>query len=201
MQILHPFTGSIQEYCEMISDPDRYRPDRCPQCPSQCPLQAHGFYCRTLVDAKFDDMIRIRRYLGAVCKRTLSLLPHFALPFLRHSISVLGLFLVARLQEGRTLPAAAQAASLPKMPYQRGQAWVRRFQAQAEQLCAALVALTSAPPAENFVRRALQMLEAKGWSEAHRFLFSQLRMHLLGWPKFLRPHGHPVTVPPAAPTP
>ena len=25
MQILHPFTGSIQQYLEAISDPDRYR--------------------------------------------------------------------------------------------------------------------------------------------------------------------------------
>jgi hypothetical protein len=29
MQILHPFAGSIQQYCESISDPDRCRPDHC----------------------------------------------------------------------------------------------------------------------------------------------------------------------------
>jgi hypothetical protein len=43
MQILHPFAGSIQQYCEAISDPDRYRPDHCPQCEAKEPLAGHGF--------------------------------------------------------------------------------------------------------------------------------------------------------------
>jgi len=51
MQILHPFAGSIQSYGEEISDPNRYRPDHCPQCEAKHPLTGHGFYCRTLVDA------------------------------------------------------------------------------------------------------------------------------------------------------
>jgi hypothetical protein len=50
MQILHPFAGSVQQYAEEIADPDRYRPDHCPQCASQRPLTAHGFYRRTLTD-------------------------------------------------------------------------------------------------------------------------------------------------------
>ena len=40
---------------------------------------------------------------------------------------VISLFLIARLLHGCTLPAAAQAAAQPGMPYQRGQFWVRRF--------------------------------------------------------------------------
>ena len=63
MPILHPFAGSIQQYCEAISDPDRYRPDGCPQCPADEPLTAHGFYIRTIVDVEFDGSIRVRRYL------------------------------------------------------------------------------------------------------------------------------------------
>jgi len=42
MQMLHPFVGSIQQYSEAISDPDRYRPDHCPQCEAKQPLTAHG---------------------------------------------------------------------------------------------------------------------------------------------------------------
>lgn len=30
VQILHPFTGSVQQYVEEVADPDRYRPDDCP---------------------------------------------------------------------------------------------------------------------------------------------------------------------------
>ena len=52
MQILHPFVGSVQQYFEEIDDPDRYRPDHCPQCEATRPLTAHGFYNRTLVEAR-----------------------------------------------------------------------------------------------------------------------------------------------------
>jgi len=80
MQILHPFAGSIQQYAETISDPDGYLPDHCPQCEAKQPLTGHGFYRRTLVDIAFDGVIRVRRYLRRACKRTVSLLPEFALP-------------------------------------------------------------------------------------------------------------------------
>ncbi len=200
MQILHPFAGSIQQYCEAISDPDRYRPDHCPQCEAQQPPTAHGFYTRTVADVEFDGSIRVRRYLCHACKRTVSLLPDFALPYLRFSIFVISLFLVARLLNGCTLEAAAQAAAQAGMPYQRGQFWVRRFQRQAAALCAALAALTAPMVAVNFVTRALHMLQSIGWIAAHRFLFSGLRAHLLGWPRFLVPDGRRAALRPAFPS-
>src|SRR5215471_11794181 len=121
VQILHRFAGSIQRYSEELSDADRYRPDHCPQCEADRPLTAHGFYRRTLVDIAFDGTIRVRRYLCRCCKRTVSLLPEFALPYLRFGIVVIGLFLVARILVGLTLKAAAAAARVAAMPYQRGQ--------------------------------------------------------------------------------
>jgi len=199
VQILHPYAGSIQEYEQEIADPSRYRPDRCPQCQAAQVLTAHGFYRRTLVDQAFDGSIRVRRYLCGSCKRTVSLLPQFAFPYLRFGITVIALFLMARLLRGQTLSAAAAAATLPHMPYQRGQFWIRRFQRQAESLCAALAMLTAPMAALNFVSRALQMLEAIGWIAAHRFLFADLRFHLLGWPVFLAPDGRLAALRPAAP--
>lgn len=196
MQILHPFAGSIQQYSEEISDPDRHRPDRCPQCQANQPLTANGFYSRTVADVEFDGCIRVRRYLCHCCKRTVSLLPQFVLPYLRFSILVISLFLIARLGKGCTLQAAAQ----PGMPYQRCQFWVRRFQRQAAGLCAALAALTAPIAAPNFIARALHMLQAVGWTAAHRFLFSRLRAHLLGWPCFLVPAGRPAAFRPALPS-
>ena len=197
MQMLHPWRGSIQQYEQGLSDPDRYRPDHCPLCHTSDPLRAHGFYFRTLVDVEYDGSIRVRRYLCLLCKRTVSLLPEFALPYLRFSLGVIGLFLVSRLLYRRTYREAASAACQPNMAYQRGQFWVRRFQRQAMALCAALSSLTSVPPAKDFLTRALQMLAAIGWIPAHRFLFSELRAHLLGWPRFLIPHGCRVNLSPA----
>ncbi len=197
MQILHPFVGSLQQYAAELADPDRHRPARCPQCEARQPLTAHGFYHRTLVDAAFDGVIRVRRYLCRTCRRTVSLLPEFALPYLRFSIAVLARFLTVRLREGRPLAAAAQAAGQPAMPYQRGQDWVRRFLRQAAALAAALVAWTPVVPAPTFALRALHMLDALGWIPAHRVLFAALRVHLLGWPASLAPAGRIATLRPA----
>lgn len=198
MQMLHPFAGSIQHYLDQIADPDRYRPDPCPQCEAKRALIGHGFYCRTLVDVTFNGVIRVRRYLCCSCKRTVSLLPEFVLPWLRFSISVIALFLVARLLNGLTLVAAARAAAQTDMPYQRGQFWIRRFQKQAPALSLSLVPLETPghlrDPAANFVARALRMLESVGWIAAHRFLFSQLRVHLLGWPADLIASGRRTTL-------
>src|SRR5438445_6712577 len=198
MQILHPFAGSLQHYFDEIADPYRYRPDHCAQCEAQHPLSAHGFYRRTLVDDAFDGVISVRRYLCLCCKRTASLLPEFVLPWLRFSISVIALFLAARLLSGLTLVAAARAAAPSGMPYQRGQFWIRRFQKQAPALSLALV-LAAPMAAADFVSRALRMLESIGWIAAHRFLFSQLRCHLLGWPACLVPGGRRITLAAAGP--
>jgi len=199
VQILHPFIGSIQQYLKEISDPDRYRPDHCPQCEAMRPLNAHGFYSRTLVDVELDGSIRVRRYLCCSCKRTVSLLPDFSLPYLRFGITAVALFLVARLLVGCTLNVAAVVARQPSMPYQRGQFWIRRFRKQAEHLCAALAGLVVPPAAATFVTRALRMLQSIGWIAAHRFLFANLRMHLLGWPAFLAPDGQVAALRSAAP--
>ena len=199
MQILHPFAGSIQHYLEEITDVDRHRPDHCPQCEARQPLTGHGFYCRMLADVAFDGMLRVRRYLCRCCRRTVSLLPEFALPWLRFSIAVIALFLMARLLTGLTLTAAAQAAGQKAMPYQRGQFWIRRFHQQAPALSLSLAALAAPVAATDFVSRALRMLESIGWIAAHRFLFSQLRAHLLGWPASLIADGRRLRV--AAPVP
>lgn len=200
MQMLHPVHGSIQQYQQELSNPDCYRPDHCPLCYARDRLRAHGFYCRTMVDVEYDGPIRVRRYLCLLCKRTVSLLPEFVLPYLRFSLGVMGLFLVSRLLYRRTYREAASAASQPNMPYQRGQFWVRRLQQQATTLCAALPSLTSVLTAKDFLTRALQMLETVGWIPAHRFLFGELRAHLLGWPRSLIPHGCRVNLSPASPS-
>ena len=199
MQILHPFASSVTGYAEAVADPDRCRPDHCPQCEAEQPLMGHGFYERTLVDPPFEGVIRVRRYLCRLCKRTVSLLPQFALPYLRFGIPVIAMFLIARLLFGRTLGAAAAEAALPDMPYQRGQVWVRRFRKQAASLCVALAPLIAPPAAPDFVSRALHMAQSIGWMGAHRFLFADLRVHLLGWPAFLAPDGRVAALRPAAP--
>jgi hypothetical protein len=192
MQILYPFTGSIQQYNEQCANSNRLC--SCTLCGTKKHLRAHGFYWRTVSSPDFEGLIRVRRYLCLACRRTISLLPEFILPYMRSAVTVIGLFLKARLLDHKTLKQSAAAASDNRMPYQRGQQWVRRFCSQAMVLAAALAALTNPPDAPDFVARALAMLETTGWITAHRFLFDRLRTHLLGWPPFLTPYGRRCTL-------
>jgi transposase-like protein len=189
MQMLHLHRGSIQQYMEQIKDPDCGRPSSCPQCRVKEALTAHGFYSRTILDEAFDGVIRIRRYLCQACQRTVSLLPEWALPFMRFSIPQIARTVKARLMEKQAWKMAA-----PGVAYQCGQHWVRRFRQQAESLAAALASMTAVSAASSFVFKALGMLEKTGWTGAHRFLFSELRMHLLGWGPSLAPDGRRVTI-------
>jgi len=197
VQMLHPFLGSIQQYIEQCEESNRYRPASCPQCDSKQSLATHGFYSRSVVDVELECVIRVRRYLCRACRRTVSLLPEFVLPYLRFTIRMMGLFLKARLAEGQTLRAAAEAAKQKDAPYQRGQGWTRRFRRQAESVSAALAGLVQPVTGCDFVSKALGMLEQAGWIRAHRFLFEHLRAHLLGWPEFLAPAGMRVRMRPA----
>jgi len=187
MQMLYPLDVPIQQYINRVQEAeevDRCCPGECPQCEAKDRMKAHGFYSRTIVDDDFDGEIRILRYLCEACRRTVSLLPGWALPYLRHSIAWIGKIVTARLMAKAAWKDAAPGAS-----YQRGQHWVHRFKRQVVALCSALVALTAAVAAPDFESRALQMLEKTGWAGAHRFLFGSLRMHLLGWPPSLAPAG------------
>jgi hypothetical protein len=195
--MLYPLSGSIQQYVEQVGTPEegeRCRPSKCPQCESKQPLVCHGFYARTVEDQAAGFVIRVRRYYCVACRRTVSLLPEFVLPYLRFTIRTIALFLKARLLERQTLKAAAEAAHQPRMPYQRGQQWVDRFRQQAEGLSLSLTALISPVEAADFVTKSMTMLQRTGWIAAHRFLFTTVRMHMLGWPPFLAPNGFAVTI-------
>jgi 4'-phosphopantetheinyl transferase EntD len=73
--------------------------------------------CRTLEDVGIDGVMRVRRYLCATCQGTASLLPEFALPYLRSGIVFIALFLAARFLARQTLK---RATSTPATAYQRG---------------------------------------------------------------------------------
>ncbi len=75
-----------------------------------------------------DYVIQVRRYLCRACRRTVSLLPEFLLPYLRFAIEGIASFLKARLWSGQTLKAAAESAHQSTMPYRRAKMPCRRGQ-------------------------------------------------------------------------
>ena len=59
----------------------------------------------------------MRRYLCQACQRTVSLLPEFVLPYLRSSLMVIALVLIAHLLRGQTLQSRRRnRAALDALP-------------------------------------------------------------------------------------
>ena len=82
---------------------------------------------------------------------TVSLLPEFALPYLRSSVKVIALFLISRLLRGKAFAAALP----PSSPYQRDRFWVRRFSVQAAALCGHAGRLGQASTSASWLRRGV----------------------------------------------
>ena len=57
--------------------------------------------------------IRVRRYLCEACRRTVSLLPEFALPYLRSSLAFIAWWLMVRFFPASPPPAPARPCPAP----------------------------------------------------------------------------------------
>lgn len=86
MVILANFGLDVQQYCRQFSQLVFPRPDACPVCGAVDHLIGHGSYGRTVCDQHNVFTIRVKRFLCKVCRRTLSLLPTFCLPY-RHYLA------------------------------------------------------------------------------------------------------------------
>lgn len=62
---------------------------RCPCCQAGVRLIRHGFYQRNVLLKANEFRINVCRFLCPSCKRTVSLLPHFLLPYFQHNREVL----------------------------------------------------------------------------------------------------------------
>ena len=90
--ILRSFSVDIEDLSHLSRVPsvDELRPSACPRCknPARRPggrlgIVGHGTYLRQVlgrVGASQSLVIRIRRYLGRGCRRTISVLPEALLP-------------------------------------------------------------------------------------------------------------------------
>lgn len=83
------FHQTVQEYYERGKEnlfPDIYG---CPysDCPYQGRLRRHGFYPRNALTCLAYFRIFIQRYYCKLCKRTVSLLPTFLLPYFQYSLA------------------------------------------------------------------------------------------------------------------
>ena len=74
--------------------------DNCPNCETKGSLVRHGVYWRKPRDGKWVYRVAIRRWRCKHCRRTVSALPDFLLPFRWYLLGVISQVLVQRAEEG-----------------------------------------------------------------------------------------------------
>lgn len=84
--IVADFGSDVQSYVREFASLTFPRPEKCPHCDAPGRLVGHGSYPRNAVDHAGAIPIRVKRFLCTACRRTISLLPAFCLPW-RHYVA------------------------------------------------------------------------------------------------------------------
>lgn len=126
--IVAEFGSDVQSYARAFAHLTIPRPSDCPHCDAVGRLIGHGTYPRCVVDPLQAIPIRVKRWLCAACRKTVSILPTFCLPWRHYGASVIQTVLDGRFV-GHTSWSAIrrhfQPADLPTATTCRE--WVRAF--------------------------------------------------------------------------
>lgn len=79
----------IDEYAERGKKNDFPEIERCPHCKGRTCLARHGFYWRNAITAAELYRLPICRLICPSCRKTVSLLPTFLLPYFQHTVNVI----------------------------------------------------------------------------------------------------------------
>ncbi len=78
--------------------------DVCPVCGAHARLQGHGSYLRNALPTRDTELVvMVRRLFCPVCRRTVSLLPSFLLPFFQHTVRFVVNSLLGKVKSYREL--------------------------------------------------------------------------------------------------
>lgn len=81
--IVAEFGPDVQHYARQFAHLSIPRPTCCPHCEARDRLVGHGSYPRTAIDHRQAIPIRVKRFFCPACRKTISVLPSFCLPW-RH---------------------------------------------------------------------------------------------------------------------
>ncbi|MED5073456.1 DUF6431 domain-containing protein [Anoxybacillus geothermalis] len=85
----HDFGIDIQTYTDRGKGNDFPDVRQCPHCPSRRPLHRHGYYQRYALTTEGEYHLWIARYRCQECRKTVSVLPSFLLPYVQYTRSVI----------------------------------------------------------------------------------------------------------------
>ncbi len=81
--IVAEFGPDVQHYARQFAHLTMPRPKTCPRCEALDRLVGHGSYPRAALDHRQAIPIRVKRFLCGACRKPISILPTFCLPW-RH---------------------------------------------------------------------------------------------------------------------
>ncbi|HHW27190.1 MAG TPA: hypothetical protein GXX23_07615 [Firmicutes bacterium] len=104
MQVLVDVHMSPQEYTQRFREVEWPVLETCPVCGARARLLGHGWYSRNALPAReIELVVMVHRLFCPVCRRTVSLLPSFLLPFFQHTVRFVVKSLLGKVKSYREL--------------------------------------------------------------------------------------------------
>ncbi len=98
MSILADYGSSAQAYIDQNKHKESAYPSGCPWCGQSGGLIGHGYYLRKAKGEQGVYLIWIKRWFCKFCRRTMSVIPNFLLPY-RHYLAQVVQAVVAAFYE------------------------------------------------------------------------------------------------------
>lgn len=96
MMYYHNFLVDVSRYAELGKDNEFPELDCCPMCRARNRLLRHGFYERNAIETESEIYrITICRLICPNCRKTVSILPTFLLPYFQHTLDFIIFTLLA----------------------------------------------------------------------------------------------------------
>jgi transposase-like protein len=102
MVVIWDFNITLENYVQRGIHNEFPEMEQCPHCKARTRLRRHGFYFRNAVEEERTYRIPICRLQCSSCRKTVSLLPDFLLPYYQHTLQTVMTRLKEKLIEGKT---------------------------------------------------------------------------------------------------
>ena len=116
--IVAEFGSDVQDYARQFARLTFPRPTHCPYCQALDRLVGHGSYPRNAVDERQAVPIRVKRFLCAACRKTVSVLPSFCLPNRHYQTSTIQRVLDLRFEAQASWSAIRERFQPSDLPTQ-----------------------------------------------------------------------------------
>lgn len=104
MQVVVAVPMSPEEYTQRYGEVEWPVFEVCPICGAHARLQGHGSYSRNALPSREKELVApVRRLRCPVCRRTVSLLPSFLMPYFQHTARFVVESLLGKVKSYREL--------------------------------------------------------------------------------------------------